>query len=1528
MVEGAAFFLLCHDDVALDPDAVHKLVEESFRSNAGVVSPKFVQLGRPPRPPARRDELRQDRVPSWTASLEGEVDHGQHDAVRDVFVAPGGCILVRADLFAELKGFDAGIVAMGEDLDLSWRSQVAGSRVVVAPGRAGAPPRGGRRRARAAGGGRRAARAATPSPCSRCSGGTSCGPCSSATPACTCCGCCRRRRCWPSARSSSPCSPAIGDRVRAVTGAWRWNFRRLTEISRAARRAGRAPPLPRRRGAPAAGAGERAALALLQPPLPPGPRGGQRRGRHAGAARADDERAAEVAVLTGSVGLGLQRGRRLRRARRPGPARRTGPLRPTGPIGAAEHGTPARRGRSSSRSLVIALGTRELFFGTLPLVGQLAPLPSWSTSWHHFFSGWQSTGVGTTAPASPAFGLVGLTGTVLFGAMGTLQRVLLLGCIPLGAWGVSRCLRPLVSPRARVVAVICYLGLPLPYGALGTGRWDGLVAYAAVPLHRAAAWPGPPAWPPTRSSPGPRWRSRPVGPGRPPRRGHRRRRGVRAGRGAHGPRHGGGLGGGLGPRRRPRADLAGARGGRARRWSWRWSWPCPGWSGPPWPARGRWPSSDSPSRVPRRRAGAMSSASPSGRPPVRPSPGSWWSVRRCRWSSPAAPGWPGRRACGSWRWPRGASPTPARRGDLGSFTPSETVVLAPAALAVAACVGIGIAAFENDLSGREFGWRQLVSAAALVLRRASACSRWLGGAVGGRWDLPSQGVEQPLAFLAQPSPGVSRVLWLGDPRALPAGGWSVAVGPGLRPHARRRCPTRPRCSPPPGPGPAAEVAQAVRLAVAGGTVHLGRLLAPAGVRYVVVVDALAPSLVGHRPGVGERAATGRPQRGPSPAGRPAGRARACSACRSTRTGTTMPVTATRAGRAARARRRPTRARRTWRAGNRCSARSRRRSGRHGAVPAGTLYAGYAPAGSFALTVDGHAVARQPAFGWAAQYAVTAKGRATLSLSQFPLVPLAVLLELAAWVVLALAVIGRPRGAGAGSAPRPWPAASPRRCRQRDGDPVTPAHQSARAPVARGRPCGARRRRRRHRGGRARARRTRRRRADPGALVGAPDAESSAWYCTGQSTAGGVSPGFLVLTNTTAEPGHRGHHGHVRLGCHRADRRGRAGARRGGAGHPRARHRGRGSPRRSSRRAVAWRSPRRSARWAGPRRPARAPPRPQWYFAGGSTAAANALYVSLLNPDVDTGRRRSELRHADGHGAPHQLPGDRAAGGTGGGGERDDRGPGDLHRQHGRLHPDRPRRGVGGAGDRRRRARRRAALSLVPGAMAPQPHWAIPQAQEVPGGSSEIDVFNPGTTPESVTVHFRLPVRAAGAVDAQDPARLDLGPPHQHTDPDPRQPDLRHRHRRHGRVRGRGQSVDRSPATATPPPQAGVAAAVDGLSTESPSGEWVVPPPGTSDSPAVSGAAPAYLALLNTSTAPRDLHARSPPRRPGNQVVATGTLARRDRRAGVGIAAHRRRAQPDCRAASGPMAVSEDVGPPRGVGVVSMPGIPLAAAIGA
>ena len=43
MVEGAAFLCFCHDDVVLAPDAIHLMVQEAFRSNAGIVAPMIVR---------------------------------------------------------------------------------------------------------------------------------------------------------------------------------------------------------------------------------------------------------------------------------------------------------------------------------------------------------------------------------------------------------------------------------------------------------------------------------------------------------------------------------------------------------------------------------------------------------------------------------------------------------------------------------------------------------------------------------------------------------------------------------------------------------------------------------------------------------------------------------------------------------------------------------------------------------------------------------------------------------------------------------------------------------------------------------------------------------------------------------------------------------------------------------------------------------------------------------------------------------------------------------------------------------------------------------------------------------------------------------------------------------------------------------------------------------------------------------------------------------------------------------------------
>src|SRR5690606_1109261 len=48
-VEGATFYAFCHDDVFLEPSAIRALVEEAYRSNAGVVGPKLVSWGEPER---------------------------------------------------------------------------------------------------------------------------------------------------------------------------------------------------------------------------------------------------------------------------------------------------------------------------------------------------------------------------------------------------------------------------------------------------------------------------------------------------------------------------------------------------------------------------------------------------------------------------------------------------------------------------------------------------------------------------------------------------------------------------------------------------------------------------------------------------------------------------------------------------------------------------------------------------------------------------------------------------------------------------------------------------------------------------------------------------------------------------------------------------------------------------------------------------------------------------------------------------------------------------------------------------------------------------------------------------------------------------------------------------------------------------------------------------------------------------------------------------------------------------------------
>jgi hypothetical protein len=185
------------------------------------------------------------------------------------------------------------------------------------------------------------------------------------------------------------------------------------------------------------------------------------------------------------------------------------------------------------------------------------------------------------------------------------------------------------------------------------------------------------------------------------------------------------------------------------------------------------------------------------------------------------------------------------RGWTGSLAVDPLVLLAPAAVATAASIGLGVAAFEEDLRAAEFGWRQLVTVVATVAVVVGAFPS-LVSALPGRWELPVNDFSQSVAWMhAQTASGAFRVLWVGDARSLNQGSWSAGDGLAYatsedgNPDARWLWSAA-------GPGPAAGLASAINLARANRTDQMGRLLAPSGVRYVVLLTSLAPEISGEQ----------------------------------------------------------------------------------------------------------------------------------------------------------------------------------------------------------------------------------------------------------------------------------------------------------------------------------------------------------------------------------------------------------------------------------------------------------------------------------------------------------------------------------------------------------------------------------------------------------------------------------------------------------------------------------------------------------
>jgi GT2 family glycosyltransferase len=834
MVQGSAFFLFCHDDVRLEPDAVQLMVEAAFRANAGIVTPKVV---------AYEDPLvllhvgqTSDRFGVVRERVElGEIDHGQQDLERDVFVAPGGVTLVRADLFATLRGFDPLITLLGEDLDLCWRAQVAGARIIVAPLAKVAHEETIARdeRSYAAMGTRRASRQDLQRRHQLLVVAT---------------GWSRRSSWWTLTALFVLDIFEIGislvggdtDRAGAIAGSWRWLLNHRRRVRQ------------RRRELHSLRVLSDAELHRLQI-------GGAVRLRHffVTLLREGYDRA------RGILPLEVEEAERFADPVEAGVgfAAAFSEDEEFDEIAESEQlelrSRPSRiltSFRAQATIVVIvailwAIGSRNLVAMHLPLVGRLAPLDSWWSMWRHFFASWSANGVGTGSPGMPGFGVLGVAGTFVLGRMGILPRLALIFAVPIGAIGVGRLLKDRASNRARLIGALAYAAMPIGMNAIGQGRVDVLVVVAGLPFIVRRIFE-------VMDVPG--FRTRPYS--EPVPFGHRGWRTTQAGQRmllimmtA--------LVTALAPATLVLAALVVLGVGLARLFeadpgnTFRGTGRLLGSlvfnvaifllpmtidtlvAGRQAPeifglARGPW-SVPSFSFLLRDVDGSFGSA--------------WWG-----WLLPLAALFALVLCRGDRR--RLATKlatiatlslvlvTLASRHWLGSFAPDLDVVLVLYAVALASLIGLGVGALEHDLREAGFGWRQ-VAAVFSVATLLVAILPFLQSLGSGRFDLPTTSVAQSLSALAPSTNGGFRVLWLGDPSVLPLAGWSVA--PGLEvATSMNGLPGGSTLFSPPDAGASDVIIQAVESAMTGHTVQLGSLLAPAGISTIVVMNSSAPELAG------------------------------------------------------------------------------------------------------------------------------------------------------------------------------------------------------------------------------------------------------------------------------------------------------------------------------------------------------------------------------------------------------------------------------------------------------------------------------------------------------------------------------------------------------------------------------------------------------------------------------------------------------------------------------------------------------------
>jgi GT2 family glycosyltransferase len=131
MDDGLKYVATLNNDAVADKDWLEKLAAELDSSpRAGIATSKILD-GR-----GKRLDSTGDYLTVWGLPYprgRGEVDRGQYDLETDVFAASGGASLYRVKMLAEIGLFDQDFFAYYEDVDLSFRAQLAGWKVRYVP---------------------------------------------------------------------------------------------------------------------------------------------------------------------------------------------------------------------------------------------------------------------------------------------------------------------------------------------------------------------------------------------------------------------------------------------------------------------------------------------------------------------------------------------------------------------------------------------------------------------------------------------------------------------------------------------------------------------------------------------------------------------------------------------------------------------------------------------------------------------------------------------------------------------------------------------------------------------------------------------------------------------------------------------------------------------------------------------------------------------------------------------------------------------------------------------------------------------------------------------------------------------------------------------------------------------------------------------------------------------------------------------------------------------------------------------------